>query len=367
MFAEIYTLGPSIGRGGFAEVFRCHHKVTEAEFAVKVSRKKCLLPHDVANAQTEAAILRELSHPRIVKVYDVFESDSTLYVVMELVEGGQLFHKIVELDSYTEETASRLMQGVFEGVQYMHSCGVAHRDLKAENLILVGRHEVCDHFDTFLTKVKICDFGFARRFTPGQPAFTDYVGSLPYLAPEVVRLNCGGSTAPYDEKCDLWSCGVICFILLSGCFPIMGDTVPQTQRFILEAKYSFDGKVWQGITPQAKAFITSLLTLDPSQRASAEDALLDPWITGHGLPEHFSSNHLGDTIYELHEFNAHRKLKGLLEATLAVCRLQRLFHVHQKMASRKIQKEWRRRSLTGSIYSADPKTPKTAESAFSSA
>jgi serine/threonine protein kinase len=317
-FHELYTLGPAIGQGGFATVHRCTHKVTGEIWAVKISRKRALLPHDVVHAQTEAKILQTLSHPRILKVTDVFETDSMLLMVMELVEGGPLFHKIVELDCYTEETASKLMQNILQGVEYLHSCGVAHRDLKPENLILVGSHDPSDGLEVLLTRIKIIDFGFAQRFTPGVPSFTDGVGSLAYLAPEIVRIMRGGPREPYDEKVDIWACGVICFILLSGCFPFMADTVNDTYRYILDGNFAFSKAVWTTITPHAKEFIQRLLTVDPASRPTATQALKEPWIIGHPeLPPAYASKHLVATVQRLHDFNLRNRKVRMAGCSMA--------------------------------------------------
>eukprot|EP00667_Euglena_gracilis_P011702 EG_transcript_11970 len=336
-FQADYTMGRMIGQGGFAKVFNCTQNATGTPWAVKVTYKALVLPHDVVHARQEMDLLRTLSHPCIVTVADAYESNTNLWLVMECVEGGQLFNKIVEMDAYPEHLAARLMRNLLSGVEYLHSCGIAHRDLKPENLLLVGQGTP----DEQLTTIKIADFGLARPFEPGVPSFTDTDGSLPYLSPEIVNLMSGGPRVPYDEKCDLWAVGVICFVLLSGCFPFMGNSTFETRGYIRQANYSFGGKSWTSISEEAKDFIKNLLTLDPASRPSASDALRHPWIAEPvtepaGPP---AEAHLLETADESPLVSARGgvaardKLKGVVYVAVAVGRLHRLSKLARRTAA----------------------------------
>jgi len=194
---------------------------------------------------------------------EIFETDSQLTLVMELVTGGELFFKIVEKGSYSERDASQIVAQIVRGVQYLHSLGIAHRDLKPENLLVTSE-----------LQIKIADFGLSKIFAGGQQLETS-CGTPDYAAPEVLT----GESA-YDKSVDLWSIGVITYVLLCGYPPFYADSQPALFEKIIHARYEFPDPEWSYISDTAKEFISNLLQLEPRKRLTTEQCLEHPFLTG---------------------------------------------------------------------------------------
>ena len=198
---------------------------------------------------------------------DIFQSDDRIYLVMELVKGGDLFDRVVARGKFTEANARKLMTGILKAVSYLHSRSIVHRDLKPENILLV--HADCD------TEAKITDFGLAKRTT--SEGLKTFCGTPQYFAPEVLkRRNTKMGTGRYGREADMWSIGVILYILLSGTPPFNEDTLFQQ---IQAAKYSFEGEEWEGVSDSAKDLVSRLLTSSPTARLKVDQALHHPWLT----------------------------------------------------------------------------------------
>mmetsp|Transcript_7556 Transcript_7556/g.8287 ORF Transcript_7556/g.8287 Transcript_7556/m.8287 type:complete len:235 (-) Transcript_7556:95-799(-) len=208
--------------------------------------------------------MKRLKHKNIIHLIDVYNEGESLYLVMEVIKGGELFDEIVRRGSYSEKDASNIIRQILEAVAYMHSMGVAHRDLKPENLLIEG------------DGVKLSDFGLSKRFD-NSPLRT-CCGTPDYAAPEVLSL------APYDAGVDIWSIGVITYILLCGYPPFYGDTNQEIFKKIMARDFDFPSPDWDDISAQAKQFINTLLILDPKKRPSAEQCLQAPWIKGGNAP-----------------------------------------------------------------------------------
>ena len=207
--------------------------------------------------KNEIAILKHLDHPHIVRPIETFNHRNQLFIVMERCSGGDLYTR----DPYTEEEAARIISSILSAVAYMHSMGVVHRDLKYENILFVNESPTAD--------VKIIDFGLSK-FYGGQP-MVDSVGTIYTMAPEVLL----GS---YTSQADLWSVGVIAYMLLSSQMPFYGRKRRHVAEQILQCKYDFKGRRWQRISPQAKALVENLLVVDPDERATAEEAASSTWL-----------------------------------------------------------------------------------------
>ncbi|KAK3102770.1 hypothetical protein FSP39_013833 [Pinctada imbricata] len=206
-----------------------------------------------------------LSHNNIVQLLDVFDDKAHVYLVMELVTGGELFDRIVQKGSYTEKDASYLIKQVLQAVQYMHGKGVVHRDLKPENLLYYS--------PDVDSKIMISDFGLSKTEESGIMATA--CGTPGYVAPEVLAQQ------PYGKEVDCWSIGVISYILLCGYPPFYDENDSVLFQQILKASYEFDSPYWDDISDSAKDFISHLMEKEPKRRFTCEQALSHPWISGN--------------------------------------------------------------------------------------
>eukprot|EP00116_Pleurobrachia_bachei_P002603 sb/3462865/ len=255
-----YEIKALIGRGSFSRVVRVKHHETQEPFAIKVV---ALSQSNRTTFNTEVMILRQVRHPYIIRLYDVVQTRERLYMVMELATGGELFDRIVSRGYYTEQDASHTISMILEGLHYLHKLGIAHRDMKPENLLYY--HPGPD------SKIMITDFGLSAYKRHDEPLNTT-CGTPEYIAPEILKQE------PYTCGVDLWAVGVITFILLCGRMPFDEENRARLYKQILRAKYSFDGDPWGDVSTAAKHFIQMLICKDPKERLTAEEALLHPWI-----------------------------------------------------------------------------------------
>jgi len=262
---KIYELKNELGRGAFSIVYLGVNKQTAQQFAIKVINKKDLGKDYEKNLKMEVDILKKVNHSNIIALKELFDTTDKLYLVMELVTGGELFDKIVEKGSYTEAEASQLVRKIVSAVDYLHNIGIVHRDLKPENLLL-------KRADNDL-EVAIADFGLSKIIGQ-QMMMQTACGTPSYVAPEV--LNASG----YGKEVDMWSIGVITYILLCGFPPFYGDTVPEIFEQIMEANFDYPEEYWGSVSKDAKDFINKLLVVEPEKRLSAGECLKHPWLSG---------------------------------------------------------------------------------------
>ena len=261
-FQEVYKLGKLIGSGSFGDVRAATHIETGEERAVKLFKKSlATTDKDKRKLFEEIQILRSLDHPNIVKIFEYFEDMRRYYIVMEYCRGGELFQEVLRQEHFSEQTAATILQQLFSAVGYLHSNNIMHRDLKPENILLEDSGD-------FLN-IKLIDFGTAIRFNPGSKLRT-IVGTAYYIAPEVLK-------GAYTEKCDMWSCGVIIYILLSGFPPFDGKSDEEIIEKVKKCSYNFGRDVWKNVSNEAKDLIYKLLA-QPDVRISAEEALQDLWV-----------------------------------------------------------------------------------------
>ncbi|XP_072291362.1 death-associated protein kinase 2 [Eucyclogobius newberryi] len=264
---EFYEMGEALGSGQFAIVKRCREKSSGVEYAAKFIRK-CLSRVSRRGVkreqiQREVSILQELQHPNIISVHDVYETRTEVVLILELVSGGELFDFLSQKESLSEEEATRFIKQILEGVRYLHSKSIAHFDLKPENIMLLDRNVP-------LPRIKIIDFGLAHRIEPGVD-FKNIFGTPEFVAPEIVNYEQLGLEA------DMWSIGVITYILLSGASPFLGETKQETLGNISGVNYDFD-ELFSNTSELAKSFITQLLEKDTRKRMTIEETLNHPWI-----------------------------------------------------------------------------------------
>ncbi|KAL4659329.1 calcium/calmodulin-dependent protein kinase type 1D [Arapaima gigas] len=261
---NIFEFKEVLGTGAFSEVVLAQEKATGKMFAVKCIPKKALKGKE-SSIENEIAVLRKIKHENIVALEDIYESPNHLYLIMQLVSGGELFDRIVEKGFYTEKDASTLIRQVLDAVNYLHKMGIVHRDLKPENLLYFNPQDE--------SKIMISDFGLSKMEGTGDVMSTA-CGTPGYVAPEVLAQK------PYSKAVDCWSIGVIAYILLCGYPPFYDENDSKLFEQILKADYEFDAPYWDDISDSAKDFISCLMEKDPTKRFTCEQALRHPWIAG---------------------------------------------------------------------------------------
>ncbi|XP_057711905.1 calcium/calmodulin-dependent protein kinase type 1D [Corythoichthys intestinalis] len=261
---KMFDLKEVLGTGAFSEVVLAQEKLTGRMFAVKCIPKKALKGKE-SSIENEIAVLRKIKHENIVALEDIYESPDHLYLIMQLVSGGELFDRIVEKGFYTEKDASTLIRQVLDAVNYLHNMGIVHRDLKPENLLYFNPQGG--------SKIMISDFGLSKMEGSGNVMSTA-CGTPGYVAPEVLAQK------PYSKAVDCWSIGVISYILLCGYPPFYDENDSKLFEQILKADYEFDAPYWDDISDSAKDFISNLMEKDPAKRFTCEQALRHPWIAG---------------------------------------------------------------------------------------
>ncbi|XP_056292842.1 calcium/calmodulin-dependent protein kinase type 1 isoform X2 [Pseudoliparis swirei] len=251
-------------KGAFSEVVLAEELRTQRLVAIKCIPKKALEGKE-SNIENEIAVLHKIKHANIVSLEEIFESKSHLYLVMQLVSGGELFDRIIEKGFYTEKDASKLIQQILDAVKYLHDMGVVHRDLKPENLL----------YDSMAddAKIMISDFGLSK-IEGSDSVMSTACGTPGYVAPEVLAQK------PYSKAVDCWSIGVIAYILLCGYPPFYDENDAKLFEQILKAEYEFDSPYWDDISESAKDFIVHLMQKDPNVRYTCDLALQHPWIAG---------------------------------------------------------------------------------------
>jgi serine/threonine protein kinase len=294
-----YARGKTLGEGAFSVVIEATKKGTSESFAVKVVTKSKLTKEDEIALKDEIQVLKELQHQHIIRLYDVYEEKDFWYLVTEKMMGGELFDRIVSKSFYNEKEARDVCKILFEAIGYCHSHSVAHRDLKPENLLL--RSEEND------SEIKIADFGFAKKvLTPN--SLTTQCGTPGYVAPEILE------GVPYDMKSDMWSLGVIVYILLGGYPPFIEQNQRELFRKIRKGQYEFHEEYWGSVSADAKDLISCLLTVNPSKRLSAEEALKHKWMMQDASV--LAGQNLDGNLAELRKYNAKRKFKAAVNAVI---------------------------------------------------
>jgi len=251
-----------IGQGSYGSVTRGTNKATGAVRAIKTISKSQV--KNIDRFRQEISIMKELDHPNIIKLFETFEDNRNIYLVMELCTGGELFDRIIELGHLSEHQAAILMQQVLRAILYMHEAKIMHRDLKPENFLFLTKDPIEK------SPLKIIDFGLSCRYTDGQQ-MTTKAGTPYYVAPQVLA-------GKYDEGCDIWSCGVIMFILLCGYPPFYGDSDAEVLRKVREGVFTFNPADWKNISEDAKDLIRKMLAFNPKDRFTAEQALNHVWV-----------------------------------------------------------------------------------------
>ncbi|KAK8617535.1 hypothetical protein V6N13_080445 [Hibiscus sabdariffa] len=298
---EFYTLGPKLGQGQFGTTYLCTELSTGIDYACKsISKRKLVAKEDVEDVRREIQIMYHLAgHKNIVTIRGAYEDSLYVHIVMEHCSGGELFDRIIQRGHYTERKAAELTRIIVGVVEACHSLGVMHRDLKPENFLLVNRD---DDFS-----LKAIDFGLSIFFKPGQ-VFTDVVGSPYYVAPEVLKKN-------YGPEVDVWTAGVMLYILLSGVPPFWAETQQGIFNAVLKGIIDFDSDPWPLISDSAKDLIRKMLCSQPSERLTAHEVLCHPWICENGVAPDRALDPA--VLSRLKQFSAMNKLKKMALRVIA--------------------------------------------------
>ncbi|NXN08204.1 DAPK3 kinase, partial [Indicator maculatus] len=266
---DVYEIGEELGSGQFAIVKKCRDKSTGVEYAAKFIKKRQSRTSRRGvrreEIEREVTILQQILHANIIKLHDIYENKTDVVLILELVSGGELFDFLAQKESLSEEEATRLIKQILNGVNYLHSKKIAHFDLKPENIMLLDKNIPIPH-------IKLIDFGLAHKIEDGVE-FKNIFGTPEFVAPEIVNYE------PLGLAADMWSIGVITYILLSGASPFLGETKQETLANITAVNYEFDEEFFSNTSDLAKDFIQKLLVKDTRKRLTIQEALSHPWIT----------------------------------------------------------------------------------------
>ena len=291
-----------LGEGSFASVYKVQNKFTDVICAMKVINKtfSCTI-EDENEILNEINILRTMDHPGILKIFEFYSSKQNYSIVTELCPGGELFQQIIDKGPFTERYSAYVMYQIFSAVNYCHKMHIVHRDLKPENILIVGKDR------EGLPTIKICDFGTSKMFEKGAVE-RKLVGSSYYIAPEVLKKH-------YNEKCDVWSCGVIMYILLSARPPFGGEDDNEIMERVSTGKYDLESPPFNKLSKNSIDLIKRLLTMDPEQRISAEQALNHPWFKEFKSQEIYNRINDTDTMKTLVENLKKYKRTSIIQET----------------------------------------------------
>jgi calcium-dependent protein kinase len=260
---EFYDIDKKkLGEGSYGSVSKGKHKVAGNVRAVKSIAKAQM--KNLERFHQEIAIMKIMDHPNIVKLYESFEDNRCIYLVMELCTGGELFDRIIDAGHFTEAQAATVMQNMFRAVYYMHENHICHRDLKPENFLFTTKDPIEQ------THLKVIDFGLACKFAEGTPLKTK-AGTPYYVAPQVL-------SGKYGQESDLWSLGVIMYVLLCGYPPFYGETDNDVLAKVRLGNVNFTPQDWKNISQDAKDLIKELLRMNPKERFTASQALEHTWV-----------------------------------------------------------------------------------------
>jgi calcium-dependent protein kinase len=264
---DLYFIKNDLGQGSYGKVFQVKNKITGETRACKQLAIKHIQNYE--KFMLEINILSKMDHPNIIKLYEVFEDKRFVYLVMEECTGGELFDKIIDRlqnDSiFTEKEAAKIFKQMMMAIAYCHKEGICHRDLKPENLLLLNKKDD--------TNIKIIDFGLSNIFIDKKGVeikMTSKVGTAYYVSPEVLSGN-------YDKSCDIWSAGVILYILLCGDPPFNGANDNDIYKKIKTKKFGYTNPLWTNVSNDAKELINMMLS-DPDVRPTAEEVLQNSWV-----------------------------------------------------------------------------------------
>ena len=304
-----YIIISKLGKGSFGSVYKVKHKITGEIRAMKIIKKYLIKDSREKidnNGLREIQILKELDHPNILKIIEYYKDEKNYYIITELLNGGDLSDFIMKFKKCNERIVASIMKQLLSALNYLHFNGIVHRDIKLENIMIHKKNEKIDDIDSF--EIKLIDFGESIYFKENE-YLSDTVGSPYYVSPEVLNKN-------YNEKCDIWSSGVVLYIMLTGRFPFFGNTSHKLYENIKTGKYRKTGKEYKAISKEGKKLIEQMLTLNPKKRITASQCLNSPFF------KNLENQNLGDipnllpsVLSNIYKLNARERLQ---QASIAI-------------------------------------------------
>ena len=296
-----YDIIEKLGKGAFGSVYKVIHKVTGKIRALKIINESFIkFQDDEKEFLKEIELLANLDHPSIIKVFEYFYKNKNFYVIQEYCKGGELYEEIYQIESFTEKDAAIIMYQLLSAICYLHSNNIVHRDLKPENIMLENK-AIGDY------SIKLIDFGTAN-YCSNDKYLTQKVGTLYYISPEVLMKK-------YNKTCDIWSCGVILFILLSGYPPFDGDTDEDITNSILNEELDFEEEEeWKNISKKGIDFLKKLLQKDPKKRISAQQCLNEEWLLSFKNKITLNQMNISNQVQNFQKFDSKQKLKNAIVA-----------------------------------------------------
>ena len=292
-----YEIKEKLGEGAYGAVYKVQQRTTNFLRAVKAIKRKHV---DSTSFSNEISVLRTIDYPNIIKLFDCYYDNNYYYMVEEYCSGGDLFDYIQKQKFFSERKAAIIFKQLISAINHLHKKNIVHRDLKPENIVFIQTNKKDDIF------IKIIDFGTSISFKQGH--LTQELGTIYYIAPEVFKNN-------YNEKADIWSCGIILYTMLCGHPPFMGNNEEKIKNKILNSKLTFPSNEFKNISQDAINFIKQLLNYNPDKRLSAEESLENKWLISLSNSNEKDEKYINsDIIQNLSKFKSKVTLQ---KATLA--------------------------------------------------
>jgi calcium/calmodulin-dependent protein kinase I len=289
-FTDKFFVGKEMGQGAFSIVYEGTKVETGEKYALKCVRKADLEDDDIDGLVQEIEVLKQLDHPYLMNLEGLYQDEHHYIIVSELFHGGDLLQHLVDIEFYSEADARVVIRVLLEALDYCHSKNVVHRDLKLENIMLASSERKLDD-------IKIIDFGFAKKLMKHNERRSSCCGTPSFAAPEL------RTDDDFDPKaCDIWSLGIISFVLLCGWPPFMGEDEDDLDDQIVECDYTFDKPAWASVSDSAKDLVTKMLTKEPTTRLTAKQLLQHGWFSK-------SAEEVRVVIFLLHLLHFHCRMR----------------------------------------------------------
>eukprot|EP01103_Thecamoeba_quadrilineata_P019685 TRINITY_DN8085_c0_g1_i1.p1 TRINITY_DN8085_c0_g1~~TRINITY_DN8085_c0_g1_i1.p1 ORF type:complete len:445 (-),score=78.86 TRINITY_DN8085_c0_g1_i1:98-1432(-) len=342
---KYYELKDQLGTGATSVVLYAEHLETGVHYAAKVVNRHNMNKNDVKLVQNEIRIMKSLNHPNIVKFKEVFETKHSTCIILELASGGELLDRLSRMDDYNERIASRIMKQLLSALDYLHTTGIIHMDIKPRNILF--------HTKDDEPIIKLSDFGFSNEVANLEGVWDYIVGTPEFIAPEVIT---GG--VEFGAPVDIWSSGIILYIMLMGSSPFIADDTDAIFALIKKGEYT----ICDSITEKARDLLAEMLQMNPFDRITASEALDHPWITE---PETLPSTPLPFVTQRIRRFNARLKLRMGITAVIVTNRflanLKKRRMVLRDLSARALidgSKTNKRRTRTSSL---EPRSPSQSQ------
>nr|XP_008512417.1 PREDICTED: serine/threonine-protein kinase 33 isoform X2 [Equus przewalskii] len=303
---EIYTFGRVLGQGSFGLVIEATDKETETKWAIKKVNKEKAGSSAVKLLEREVNILKSVKHEHIIHLEQVFETPKKMYLVMELCEDGELKEILDRKGHFSENETRWIIQSLASAIAYLHNKDIVHRDLKLENIMV--KSSFIDANDEMNLNIKVTDFGLAvKKQGRGEAMLQSTCGTPIYMAPEVINAH------DYSQQCDIWSIGVIMYILLCGEPPFLASSEEKLFELIRKGELHFEDPVWDSISDCAKSVLKQLMKIDPAHRITAKELLDNQWLTSTASPVTCKKGNMDDLDVSNLSYTCSRLLPGGLK------------------------------------------------------